>query len=108
MQAFCCDVLRAFTNEGIAIAASRPMIATTIMISTNVKAEFLFIFTSLRHPSLVHVPHSCHDQDALLNRACAQTGNCELSHKKDNPDVTAGLSLASNSANCNRSLSTDA
>jgi hypothetical protein len=43
MQAFCCDVLRAFTNDGIAIAASKPMIATTIMISTNVKPVFLFI-----------------------------------------------------------------
>jgi hypothetical protein len=37
MQAFCCDVVRALTKLGIAIAARRPMMATTIMISTSVK-----------------------------------------------------------------------
>src|SRR5579859_216080 len=37
MQAFCCDVARAFTKLGIAMAASKPMMATTIMISTRVK-----------------------------------------------------------------------
>src|SRR5260221_8529216 len=37
IQAFCCDVARALMKLGIAIAASRPMMATTIMISTNVK-----------------------------------------------------------------------
>ena len=36
MQAFFCDVVRARTKLGMAIAASRPMIATTIMISTRV------------------------------------------------------------------------
>src|SRR5215468_813061 len=36
MQAFCCDVVRAFTKLGIAIAANRPIMATTIMISTSV------------------------------------------------------------------------
>src|SRR5215471_3513741 len=41
MQAFCCEVVRAFTKFGIAIAASKPMIATTIMISTRVKPDFL-------------------------------------------------------------------
>ena len=47
MQAFCCEVVRAFTKLGMAIAASNPMMATTIMISTSVKplffAEVLFI-----------------------------------------------------------------
>src|SRR6266576_482251 len=37
MQAFFCEVLRALTKLGIAIAARRPMMATTIMISTRVK-----------------------------------------------------------------------
>jgi hypothetical protein len=55
MQAFIWDVVRAFTKLGIAIAASKPMIATTIIISTNVKPYFLglifFIgyFLSARH-----------------------------------------------------------
>src|ERR1051325_7377555 len=37
MQAFCCEVVRAFTKLGIAIAAKSPIMATTIMISTRVK-----------------------------------------------------------------------
>src|SRR5579862_1937041 len=37
IQAFCCDVARAFTKLGMAIAASKPIMATTIMISTRVK-----------------------------------------------------------------------
>jgi len=37
MHAFACEVARALIKLGIAIAAKRPMMATTIMISTNVK-----------------------------------------------------------------------
>src|SRR5208337_3278020 len=37
MQALACEVARAFTKLGIAIAAKRPIMATTIMISTRVK-----------------------------------------------------------------------
>src|SRR6266404_306151 len=37
MQAFACDVVRALTKLGIAIAAKSPIMATTIMISTRVK-----------------------------------------------------------------------
>src|SRR5580704_12457379 len=37
MQAFCCAVVRACTKLGIAIAAKRPIMATTIMISIKVK-----------------------------------------------------------------------
>ena len=57
MQAFICEVVRARTKFGIAIAASNPMIATTIMISTRVKPDFfdvlililaLFAFLFLR------------------------------------------------------------
>src|SRR5277367_4912839 len=47
MQAFCCEVARAFTKLGIAMAANRPMMATTIMISTKVKPalrRFFVIF----------------------------------------------------------------
>jgi uncharacterized membrane protein len=47
MQALHCDVARARMKLGIAIAAKRPIMATTIMISTNVKAalrDVLFVF----------------------------------------------------------------
>src|ERR1035438_4696035 len=37
MQALACEVARAFTKFGMAMAARRPMMATTIMISTSVK-----------------------------------------------------------------------
>jgi hypothetical protein len=49
MQAFCCVVVRALTKLGIAIAARRPIIATTIMISTSVKPDFrdLLVFILL-------------------------------------------------------------
>src|ERR1043165_4806309 len=53
MQAFFCAVVRAFTKLGIAIAARRPMMATTIMISTSVKPAFrlvllMFMFFKVR------------------------------------------------------------
>ena len=41
MHAFFWEVVRARTKLGIAIAASNPMIATTIMISTRVKPALL-------------------------------------------------------------------
>jgi len=51
MQALACEVARAFTKLGMAMAANRPIMATTIMISTNVKparvALVFFIFISL-------------------------------------------------------------
>ena len=50
MQALACEVARAFTKFGIAIAAKRPMMATTIMISTSVKPalrRFLVVFILL-------------------------------------------------------------
>src|SRR5258708_8160520 len=51
MQAVVCEVVRARMKFGIAMAASRPMIATTIMISTSVKPAlrdvFIFILTLL-------------------------------------------------------------
>src|SRR6267142_278690 len=37
IQEFICEVVRALTKLGIAIAAKRPIMATTIMISTRVK-----------------------------------------------------------------------
>ena len=43
MQAFCCEVVRAFTKLGIAIAASKPIMATTIMISTRVNPCFFAV-----------------------------------------------------------------
>src|SRR3954470_745340 len=51
MHAFVCEVVRARTKLGIAMAARRPMIATTIMISTRVKPHLfdilIFIFARL-------------------------------------------------------------
>jgi hypothetical protein len=47
MQAFCCAVARALMKLGMAIAAKRPMMATTIIISTSVKPclrEVLLVF----------------------------------------------------------------
>src|SRR5215471_7110514 len=41
MQPFICDPLRALAKFGIAMAAKRPIIATTIIISTSVKPAFL-------------------------------------------------------------------
>src|SRR5271154_4739357 len=53
MQALACEVARAFTKLGIAMAARRPMMATTIMISTSVKPAlpmFLLVFILLFFP----------------------------------------------------------
>jgi hypothetical protein len=49
MHAFFCAVVRALTKFGIAMAARSPIIATTIMISTSVKAALadMFIFIGL-------------------------------------------------------------
>src|SRR6267142_236722 len=53
MHAFFCEVVRALMKLGMAIAANRPIMATTIMISTNVKPElrddliFILSFTFL-------------------------------------------------------------
>src|SRR5580658_9414097 len=50
MQALACEVERDLTKFGIAIAANRPMMATTIMISTSVKPfarEVLIFFIVL-------------------------------------------------------------
>ena len=53
MHALVCEVVRAFTKLGIAIAANRPMMATTIMISTRVKPDlrevlvFILVFILL-------------------------------------------------------------
>src|SRR5258706_18206 len=44
MQALAWEVARAFTKFGIAIAARRPMMATTIMISTSVKPALRMFF----------------------------------------------------------------
>jgi len=43
MQVFFWEVLRARTKFGIAIAANRPMMATTIMISTSVNPDLLVV-----------------------------------------------------------------
>ena len=57
MQALFCAINLDFTKLGIAIAANRPIMATTIMISTNVKPPVDFncvfitnLFTSSVNP----------------------------------------------------------
>jgi hypothetical protein len=49
MHAVCCEVERALRKLGIAMAANRPIMATTIMISTSVNPvlQELFIFILL-------------------------------------------------------------
>src|SRR5262245_22235581 len=47
MQAFFCAEVRALTKLGIAMAANKPMIATTIMISTRVKPYFRWVLTCI-------------------------------------------------------------
>ena len=47
MQAFCCEVVRALTKLGIAIAASNPIMATTIMISTSVNPALRLFFVCI-------------------------------------------------------------
>src|SRR6266478_4347449 len=44
MHALACEVVRALTKLGIAMAARRPMMATTIMISTSVKPDLRIVF----------------------------------------------------------------
>src|SRR5581483_5529220 len=48
MQAFCCEVVRARTKLGIVMAARRPMMATTIMISTRVKPDLREVLRFIR------------------------------------------------------------
>src|SRR5271154_4647344 len=44
MQALACEVARAFTKFGIAMAARRPIMATTTMISTSVNPALRMFF----------------------------------------------------------------
>src|ERR1700719_3724317 len=48
MQAFCWAVVRARTKLGMAIAANRPIMATTIMISTSVKPDLRVFLIFIR------------------------------------------------------------
>src|SRR5439155_14593932 len=52
MQAFTCEVVRALMKLGIAIAARRPMMATTIIISTNVKPDLREVLMFILYLSL--------------------------------------------------------
>ena len=47
MHAFLCEVVLALMNDGLAMAASIPMIATTIMISTKVNPYLPLFMLSL-------------------------------------------------------------
>src|SRR5271157_3571424 len=50
MHALVWEVLRARTKLGMAMAASRPMMATTIMISTSVKPDLREVFLIIALP----------------------------------------------------------
>src|SRR5947199_3463498 len=52
MHALVWAVVRAFTKFGIAMAASNPMIATTIMISTSVKPAVLCVLICIANLSV--------------------------------------------------------
>src|SRR5216117_2234088 len=92
MHAFDCEVLRALTKLGIAIAARRPMMATTIMISTSVKpalrelsificfSNFLRYYLRCEHSnrrvSIITV--GVHSLPVATARQCQQS-RCQLS-----------------------------
>src|ERR1035437_2992218 len=62
MQALLCAVARALTKFGIAMAAKRPMRATTIMISTSVKPAlrmFLICFIFILFVFLFYAAEQC-------------------------------------------------
>src|SRR6266851_5016293 len=87
MQAFFWLAARAFTKLGIAIAASKPMMATTIMISTSVKParrEFLsFILCTFlsggvnerQKAGLLLVPHFVHELPSTDRRQVFSNGH---------------------------------
>jgi hypothetical protein len=57
------DLVRAFMNDGTAMAASKAMMATTIMISTNVNPFFsffmsYFLFILYLQPAVPHTAAS--------------------------------------------------
>ena len=54
MQAFFCEVERARTKLGMAIAANKPMMATTIMISTKVKPDWFLVLIFIFYCLSVH------------------------------------------------------
>ena len=71
MQALACEVARARTKLGIEIAASKAMIATTIMISTSVNPAgrlvwIVFILYSWREPSTSGLAKYIRFTDCLL------------------------------------------
>src|SRR2546425_10129753 len=58
MQAFFCAVVLALMKLGIAMAANRPIMATTIMISTNVKPPLRDVLVFIFCLSLLRREHS--------------------------------------------------
>src|SRR5438552_17001809 len=64
---------RAFTKFGIAIAASNPMMATTIMISTRVNPAFLFVLICISDLSVLVCSNARREQRG--GRSCGRIDN---------------------------------
>src|SRR5260370_10372157 len=76
MHALACEVVRALMKLGIAIAASKPMMATTIMISTSVKPARREFLSFIRCTFLSGGVNEWYK--AGLNKFCASSTNCLL------------------------------
>ncbi len=61
MHVSCCEVVRARTKLGMAIAAKRPIIATTIIISTSVNPCFLEV-NFFMTPFYIHGMNNCKER----------------------------------------------
>src|ERR1051326_8112486 len=94
---------RAFTKFGIAIAANNPMMATTIMISTRVKPDLLFVLFCITLLSffLSHGVNKAEGgllllltmfTDCLLQPRCSNSSkpNATVSFKKNPKELCGG------------------
>src|SRR5256885_15645075 len=90
-----CERLRARRNPGTAIAASRAMIATTIMISTSVKpALFADNFVNIISSFLLFVYYCCELRSSALFRLLLTTHSLPLPlggyYKRMNRQILVG------------------
>src|ERR1039457_1821251 len=105
MQAFFCDCVRARTKLGIAIAARRPMMATTIIISTNVKPDvrevlffilaFVFLFRGVNAQQAGYYDYSDCSLIACCNRTSLRANEVPTCLHSRTPQNKRGLRIAS-------------